>query len=297
MDKTFDSSVPTVLLHDGVQIPQIGFGTFQIWPYEAQEAVEQALELGYRHIDTAAAYANEKGVGDALAATGKADTTFVTTKLRNGEQGRDSTFRACEESLELLGLDAIDLYLIHWPVPSQDKYVETWRALAELKERGMVRSIGVSNFLPEHLERLEAETGIVPTVNQIESHPRFWQPETNAYCDAHGIRIEAYSPLGRGRDIDSAPVCVASQRLDVTPAQVVLRWHVQKGHVVLPKSTHVERMRQNMDLYGFVLPQTDMNAISALDEPAGRISGDPRTYDQDQSLEDMVARGVLKLEP
>lgn len=296
MKKTFENT-PVVELVGDVQIPQLGFGTFQIWPYEAQAAVEQALELGYRHIDTAAAYVNEREVGAALKATGRAETTFVTTKLRNGEQGRDATLRACEESLNLLGLDAIDLYLIHWPVPSQDLYVETWKTFIELQEQGMVRAIGVSNFLVEHLERLEAETGVLPAVNQIESHPRFWQPELEAYCHAHGIAVEAYSPLGRGKDIESDPVCAAAEVHGVTPAQVVLRWHVQKGHVVLPKSTHVERMRQNMDLYDFELSVDEVAAIDALDDPTGRISSDPREFCSSQSLEDMLARGTVKLRP
>ena len=297
MDKTFDSSVPTIELTGGIQIPQTGFGTFKIWPYIAQEAVEQALELGYRHIDTAAAYANEKQVGDALAATGMADSVFVTSKLRNGQQGRETTLRAFDQSLKDLGLDAIDLYLIHWPVPMFDKYVETWETLIELQEQGLIRAIGVSNFLIEHLERLIAETGVVPAVNQIESHPHFWQPELDAYCQEHGIVIESYSPLGRGGDIESEPVCAAADRVGATPAQVVLRWHVQMGHVILPKSEHVERMRENMDIYGFELTQDEMDAISALDCPEGRISGDPREFDQDQSLEDMLARGTLKLHP
>ena len=297
MEKTFGNEVPTVKLTGGVEIPQTGFGTFQVWPYETQKTVEEALELGYRHIDTAAAYANEREVGAALAATGKAGSTFVTTKLRNCDQGRDTTLAACEDSLERLGVDAIDLYLIHWPVPTHDRYVETWKALAELQEQGLVRAIGVSNFLVEHLERLEDECGIVPAVDQIESHPSFWQPEVDEWCRAHGTVVEAYSPLGRGTDIGSEPALAAAARLGVSPAQVVLRWHVQKGHVVIPKSTHAERMRQNLDVYGFELTQEEMDALSALDGPQGRISGDPRVFDQAQDIDDMLARGTLKLHP
>lgn len=296
ISKQFDD-VATVELGGGVQIPQLGFGTFQIWPYEAQQAVEDALALGYRHIDTAAAYCNEGQVGAALKATGMADRTFVTTKLRNGDQGVDETLRGCEESLGLLGIDAIDLYLIHWPAPTLGRYVGAWKTMVELQRRGLVRAIGVSNFLPEHLERIIEETGVVPVVNQIESHPRFWQPELEAYCAERDIAIEAYSPLGHGKDIESEPVCAAAERLGVTPAQVVLRWHAQKGHIVLPKSTKPARMKQNMDIYGFELTDVEVAAIDALDDPSASVSLDPRSFAAPQTLEDMLARGSVKLEP
>lgn len=296
ISKQFDD-VATVELGGGVQIPQLGFGTFQIWPYEAQQAVEDALALGYRHIDTAAAYCNEGQVGAALKATGMADRTFVTTKLRNGDQGVDETLRGCEESLGLLGIDAIDLYLIHWPAPTLGRYVDAWKTMVELQRRGLVYAIGVSNFLPEHLERIIEETGVVPAVNQIESHPRFWQPELEAYCAERDIAIEAYSPLGHGKDIESEPVCAAAERLGVTPAQVVLRWHAQKGHIVLPKSTKPARMKQNMDIYGFELTDVEVAAIDALDDPSASVSLDPRSFAAPQTLEDMLARGSVKLEP
>ena len=296
ISKQFDD-VATVELGGGVQIPQLGFGTFQIWPYEAQQAVEDALALGYRHIDTAAAYCNEGQVGAALKATGMADRTFVTTKLRNGDQGVDETLRGCEESLGLLGIDAIDLYLIHWPAPTLGRYVDAWQTMVELQRRGLVHAIGVSNFLPEHLERIIEETGVVPAVNQIESHPRFWQPELEAYCAERDIAIEAYSPLGHGKDIESEPVCAAAERLGVTPAQVVLRWHAQKGHIVLPKSTKPARMKQNMDIYGFELTGVEVAAIDALDDPSAGVSLDPRSFAAPQTLEDMLARGSVKLEP
>lgn len=296
ISKQFDD-VTTVELGGGVQIPQLGFGTFQIWPYEAQQAVEDALALGYRHIDTAAAYCNEGQVGAALKATGMADRTFVTTKLRNGDQGVDETLRGCEESLGLLGIDAIDLYLIHWPAPTLGRYVDAWKTMVELHRRGLVHAIGVSNFLPEHLERIIEETGVVPAVNQIESHPRFWQPELEAYCAECDIAIEAYSPLGHGKDIESEPVCAAAERLGVTPAQVVLRWHAQKGHIVLPKSTKPARMKQNMDIYGFELTDVEVAAIDALDDPSASVSLDPRSFAAPQTLEDMLARGSVKLEP
>lgn len=296
ISKQFDD-VATVELGGGVQIPQLGFGTFQIWPYEAQQVVEDALAFGYRHIDTAAAYCNEGQVGAALKATGMADRTFVTTKLRNGDQGVDETLRGCEESLGLLGIDAIDLYLIHWPAPAFGRYVDAWKTMVELQRRGLVRAIGVSNFLPEHLERIIEEAGVVPAVNQIESHPRFWQPELEAYCAERGIAIEAYSPLGHGKDIESEPVCAAAERLDVTPAQVVLRWHAQRGHIVLPKSTKPVRMKQNMDIYGFELTGVEVAAIDALDDPSASVSLDPRSFAAPQTLEDMLARGSVKLEP
>lgn len=296
MSKQFDD-VATIELSGGVQIPQLGFGTFQIWPYEAQQAVEDALALGYRHIDTAAAYCNEGQVGAALKATGMADKTFVTTKLRNADHGVDETLRACEESLGLLGIDAIDLYLIHWPAPTLGRYVDAWKTMVELQARGMVRAIGVSNFLPEHLDRIIEETGVAPAVNQIESHPRFWQPGLEAYCSERGIAIEAYSPLGHGKDIESEPVCAAAERLGVTPAQVVLRWHAQKGHVLLPKSTKPARMKQNMDIYGFELTDAEVAAIDALNDPECAVSNDPRVFCAPQTLEDMLARGTVKLEP
>lgn len=296
MEKHFEG-VATRKIGRDVEIPMVGFGTFQIWPYEAQEAVEQALELGYRHVDTAQAYCNEAQVGAALKACGKADTTFVTTKLRNGDQGYDSALKSFEQSRENLGLDVVDLLLIHWPCPTLDRYVDTWKAFIRLREEGVVRSIGVSNFLVEHLERLEAETGVLPDVNQIESHPRFWQPGLEAYCKEYGIAVEAYSPLGHGSDISSEPVTAAAEVHGVSCAQVTLRWHLQKGHIVLPKSTHVERMRQNMQLGGFELTDAEMAAIDALDDPEATVSLDPHTFCAPQTLEDMLARGSVKLEP
>ncbi|MCI1289717.1 MAG: aldo/keto reductase [Olsenella sp.] len=280
----------SIRLANGTMIPQVGFGTFKIPREDTQRAVEQALELGYRHIDGAAAYLNEKEVGDALRATGMAGKVFVTTKLRNCDQGYDQALRAFEASREHLGLDVVDLYLIHWPCPARDSYVETWRALAHLREQGAVREIGVSNFLVEHLERLVRETGVTPAVDQIEAHPRFWQPEVSAWCQAHGVTVEAYQPLGRGRDIESAPVHAAAEVHGVTCAQVVLRWHVQSGRVVIPKSVHAERMRQNLDLFGFSLTDAEMASISALHSDANRLSSDPRTFESPQDEADMRAR-------
>lgn len=296
MDKHLGTDVPTRIIGNEVEIPVVGFGTFQIWPQLAQKAVEDALALGYRHVDTAQAYLNERQVGAALAATDKADETFVTTKLRNGDHGYERALHSFEESREALGLDVIDLFLIHWPTPTLDNYVDTWRAFVHLREEGYVRAIGVSNFLVEHLERIIAETGVVPDVNQIESHPRFWQPGLESYCVAHGIAIEAYSPLGHGSDISSAPVEDAAGAHGVSAAQVVLRWHMQKGHIVLPKSTHPDRMRQNMDLRGFELSEVEMATIDALDDPAATVSLDPRKFCAPQTPEDIIARAPVKIE-
>lgn len=293
MEKRFDESVPSLRLAGGVDIPQIGFGTFKIPACDTQRAVEEALTLGYRHVDTAAAYNNEEGVGAALKALGKEDEVFVTTKLRNADQGYESAMRAFEESRAKLGVDIVDLYLIHWPAPSQDRYVDAWRALIELRDQGAVRAIGVSNFMREHLERIELETGQLPCINQIESHPGYWQPDLEELCVSKGIAIEAYSPLGHGGDIASAPVVHAAERLGVTPAQVVLRWHLQKGHVFIPKSTHVDRMRANLDVLGFELGVDDIAALDGLDARWNRCGNDPYTFDRPQTLEDMLSRGNL----
>lgn len=293
MEKIFDESVPSLRLAGGVDIPQIGFGTFKIPACDTQRAVEEALTLGYRHVDTAAAYNNEEGVGAALKALGKEDEVFVTTKLRNADQGYESAMRAFEESRAKLGVDIVDLYLIHWPAPSQDRYVDAWRALIELRDQGAVRAIGVSNFMREHLERIELETGQLPCINQIESHPGYWQPDLEELCVSKGIAIEAYSPLGHGGDIASAPVVHAAERLGVTPAQVVLRWHLQKGHVFIPKSTHVDRMRANQDVLGFELGVDDIVALDGLDARGNRCGNDPYTFDRPQTLEDMLSRGNL----
>ena len=293
MEKRFDESVPSLRLAGGVDIPQIGFGTFKIPACDTQRAVEEALTLGYRHVDTAAAYNNEEGVGAALKALGKEDEVFVTTKLRNADQGYESAMRAFEESRAKLGVDIVDLYLIHWPAPSQDRYVDAWRALIELRDQGAVRAIGVSNFMREHLERIELETGQLPCINQIESHPGYWQPDLEELCVSKGIAIAAYSPLGHGGDIASAPVVHAAERLGVTPAQVVLRWHLQKGHVFIPKSTHVDRMRANLDVLGFELGVDAIAALDGLDARGNRCGNDPYTFDRPQTLEDMLSRGNL----
>jgi diketogulonate reductase-like aldo/keto reductase len=272
-------SVPSLTLNNGVQIPQVGLGVFQVPDVETQENVRSALEVGYRHVDTAAAYYNEAGVGAALAesALDRGDC-FVTTKLRNGDQGHDSALAAFEDSRRALGLDVVDLYLIHWPSPAQDKYVETWKAFEKLLADGRVRSIGVSNFLVEHLDRLVEETDVVPAVNQIEVHPTFQQREVQERCRELGIVVEAYSPLGQGGDLEDPVIVEIAEQLGVTPAQVVLRWHVQQGRVVIPKSMSPERQATNIDLFSFELSDEQMDRIDGLEQgEAGRIGADPRT--------------------
>lgn len=279
MTTSAQPTVPALQLSGGVSLPQVGFGTFQIPPERTQQSVDRALEVGYRHIDTAAAYRNEAGVGAAVRASGLArEDVVVTTKLRPADLGHDAALRAFERSRAELGLDVVDLYLVHWPVPAKDLYVQTWRALESLLADGAVRSIGVSNFLPEHLERLARETDVVPAVNQIEVHPTFQQPGTQRASTEAGIVVESYSPLGQGADLDADAVTAAAERLGVTPGQVVLRWHVQQGLVVLPKSVTPERIEANLDLFSFELTDQEMAAITALDSD-DRLGADPATAD------------------
>jgi 2,5-diketo-D-gluconate reductase A len=276
---TSATEVPALTLHDGVEIPQLGFGVFQIPPGETQEKVEEALAVGYRHVDTAAAYRNEAGVGAAIAASGvRREDVFVTTKLWNSEQGYDSTLRAFEKSIERLGTDHVDLYLIHWPLASRDLFLDTWRAFERIKEEGGARSIGVSNFRVEDLERLERETGQMPTVNQIELHPRLQQAELRAWHEEHGIATEAWSPLAQGGLLEDGTIETVAAHHDRSPAQAILRWHLQLGNIVIPKSVTPERIRENFDLFDFALSEDDMAAIERLD--AGeRIGPDPSTFD------------------
>jgi diketogulonate reductase-like aldo/keto reductase len=275
-------SQPYVTLNNGVRIPQIGFGVFQVPPETTQSVVERALEAGYRHIDTAAAYNNEAGVGAAVRASGlPRDQVFITTKLRNGEQGYGSALKAYDDSLARLGLDYADLYLIHWPNPAADKFVDSWRALERIYHEGRVRAIGVSNFLPEHLDRVLAEGTVVPAVNQIELHPTYQQRELASYCQRSSIAVEAYSPLGRGQDLDNPVVSALADKHGVSPAQVVLRWHLQRGHIVIPKSISPDRIRSNIDLAGFNLTPEEMASITAL-EAGNRTGNDPRTFSLSQ---------------
>ncbi|MBT2416634.1 aldo/keto reductase [Streptomyces sp. ISL-22] len=259
-------------------MPQLGFGVWQVPDAEAQQAVGTALEAGYRSIDTAAFYGNEEGTGKAIASSGiPREDIFVTTKLWNDDHGYDAALRAFDVSLGKLGLDYVDLYLIHWPLPALDKYVDTYRALEKLHADGRVRAIGVSNFLPEHLQRLTGETSVIPAVNQIELHPHLQQHTSREYHAEQGIATEAWSPLGQGKGLLEVPAIVAiAQKHGRTPAQIVLRWHLQLGNIVIPKSVTPARIKENIDVFDFSLDAEDLAAISALNEDR-RIGPDPAT--------------------
>ena len=274
--------VPTVTLNNSVEMPQLGLGTAGPGDEEIRRRVREALGLGYRLLDTAARYGNEVGVGQGIADAGiPREEVFVTTKLRGSDQGYDSTHTALEESLNRLSLDYVDLYLIHWPLPRLDKYAESWRAMAEMLAEGKIRAIGVSNFLPEHLDRLAAESAVVPAVNQIELHPWLPQREQRADDESRGIVTQSWSPLARGGDLLAEPVFAAiGDRYGKTPGQVILRWHVQLGLVPIPKSGNAERLRQNLEVFDFELSDSDLAEIDAV-EAAQRGSGlDPRTHEE-----------------
>ena len=259
-------------------IPQLGFGVFQVPAKETELAVSEALSAGYRHIDTAAAYRNEGPVGLALRACGlDRDQLFVTTKCWNDDQGYEQAKRACRASLERLELSHLDLYLIHWPVPAHDRYVETWKAFVELQEEGLVRSIGVSNFQPEHLERLISETGVTPAINQVELHPHFQQVGLRREHERLGILTEAWSPLGQGLELEDETIVQIASEHSKTPAQTIIRWHLQLGNVVIPKSVTPARIVENFDVFDFVLSDEQMQAIDALDAGT-RIGPDPETF-------------------
>jgi diketogulonate reductase-like aldo/keto reductase len=273
------TSIPMVALHDGVRIPQLGLGVFLVPPEDTQRIVEEALEAGYRHIDTASAYGNEAGVGAAVEASGiPRDEVFVTTKLRNPDQGYDSTLRAFERSLEALGMEHVDLYLIHWPQPEAGLFVETWRAFERIHDEGRARSIGVSNFRIEDLERLREAGERRPTVNQVELHPRLHQNDLRAWHRAHHVATEAWSPLARGDLLEDPTIVSLARRHERSPAQVILRWHIQLGNVVIPKTATTERLHENLRLFDFELDEEDMEAIAGLDggeqigpDPAGFV--------------------------
>jgi 2,5-diketo-D-gluconate reductase A len=270
-------TVPSIALNDGTTIPQLGFGVFRVEPDETERIVSDALEVGYRHIDTAAIYGNEVGVGRAIEKSGiPRGELYVTTKLFNSDQGTQSAFDAMDLSLEKLGLDHVDLYLIHWPSPKRDLYLESWLALEQLKARGKTTSIGVSNFQIPHLERIIEGSSTVPVVNQIELHPAFAQRDVSAFSREHGIEIEAWGPLGQGKyDLFSmAPVAEAAAATGKTPAQVVLRWHIQTGNIVFPKSNSRERIAENFDIFDFELSGEQMAAIDSLDQGM-RVGGHP----------------------
>ncbi len=272
------SGIPSVTLNNGVTVAQLGLGVFQVPPDDAQRVVEYALEVGYRHIDTAAAYNNESGVGAAVRASGlPREDVFITTKLRNGEQGYESALTAYADSCDRLGVDALDLYLIHWPFPSAGRYVDSWRALERLYADGAVRAIGVSNFLPDHLDELARHSELVPAVNQIELHPTFQQRALVADSLRRGIAVEAYTPLGQGADLTARAIGTIADAHGVTPAQVILRWHLQSGFIVIPKSNTPARLVENLDVVGFELTASELDIVTAL-EAGSRIGGDPATF-------------------
>ncbi|MFF7443859.1 aldo/keto reductase [Streptomyces sp. NPDC008122] len=260
------SATPTVKLNNGVEIPQLGFGVFQVPDDETTAAVTAALETGYRSIDTAAVYGNETGVGRALTASGlPREELFVTTKLWNADQGYDATLRAFDASLGKLGLDHVDLYLIHWPAPARDLYRDSWRALERLAEEGRIRAAGVSNFRPGHLRRLMDGTELIPAVNQVELHPGLQQSELRAFHAEHGIATEAWSPLAQGAVLGDPAIAAIAARYGKSPAQVVIRWHLQLGNVVIPKSVTPARIRENSEVFDFALTDEEMRAVAALD--------------------------------
>jgi 2,5-diketo-D-gluconate reductase A len=279
---TTPKTIPIVELNDGQTIPQLGFGVFQIPPAETAEAVSTALEAGYRHIDTAEMYLNERGVGEAVRASGlDRSEVFITSKLNNGFHRPDDARRAFEQTLSDLGSEYVDLFLIHWPLPTLygGDYVSTWKTLEEFKQSGRARSIGVSNFQVEHLERLRAESEVLPAVNQIELHPYLLNDHVREYGEKHGIATEAWSPIAQGSVLDDPTIIAIAERLWRTPAQVVLRWHIQRGSIVFPKSTTPERIKENADVFDFELEAGDMAKISALDKGEdGRTGPNPDTF-------------------
>ena len=271
-------SVPVVTLRDGAKIPQLGFGVFQVPPEDTAAVVDKALATGYRHVDTAAAYENEAGVGQALHASGlDRGDVFITTKCFNDDHGYEQATRALRASLDRLEMDYVDLYLIHWPVPSQDRYVETWKAFIEAQEQGLVRSIGVSNFQPAHLERLVQETGVTPSINQVELHPRLGQAGLRRTHADLGVVTEAWSPLAQGEVLDDPVITSIAEARERTAGQVVLRWHIQLGNVVIPKSVTPDRIQQNLHVFDFELSDEEMSEIESLDV-GERTGPDPDTF-------------------
>lgn len=272
------ASVPSIKLRDGNSIPQLGLGVWQVDPATTARVVSDAIEVGYRSIDTAEGYQNEEGVGEAIKrASVPRSELFITSKLRNGGHARDLALKSFDASMKALGLDQLDLFLIHWPVPSQGKFVEAWKTLVELKTQGRIRSIGVSNFNQDHLERIIAETGETPVVNQIELHPRFQQRDKREFHKANNIIIESWSPLGSGRMLNDATVSEIAGKHGKSIAQTIIRWHLQEGLIVIPKTTHRERMVENFDVFGFELDADDVAKISGLDKRDGRVGADPAT--------------------
>ena len=272
------SDQSTILFHDGNSIPQVGLGVWRTPNDTAVTAVQAALSAGYRHVDTAAVYENEDGVGEGIRASGIARSEiFLTTKLWNADQGYDSTLKAFDASLKRLGMDYVDLYLIHWPAPKRDQYVDTWKAFIQLQKEGRARSIGVSNFQPEHLQRLIDETGVTPVINQIELHPDFPQKENRAWHEKHRIVTESWSPLGQGTLLENPIVGKVAAKHGRTPAQVIIRWHIDNGLVVIPKSVTPSRIEENFKVFDFRLDAEDMAAFADLEKDGKRIGPDPMT--------------------
>ena len=278
------SAVPNITLNDGNSIPQLGFGVYQIEPGDTVEAVGEALKIGYRHIDTAEMYGNEREVGEAVRASGLSrGEVFVTSKLNNGDHGPEDARRAFDQTLSELGFDYVDLFLIHWPLPTlyDGDYVSTWKTLEEFKKDGRARSIGVSNFQVEHLEGLAAEADVVPAVNQIEVHPYMTNETVRSYGREHGIATEAWSPIAQGGVLEDPTVTDIAEKVGKTPAQVVLRWHIQRGDIVFPKSVTPSRIKENFNLFDFELDPSDVEAIAALDKgEEGRTGPHPDTFDR-----------------
>jgi 2,5-diketo-D-gluconate reductase A len=276
-------STPTITLNDGTSIPQLGFGVFQVPPEDTAEVVSQALEIGYRHIDTAEMYQNEKGVGEAIAASGiPRDELYVTSKLNNGFHRPDDARRAFDETMAALGLDRIDLFLIHWPLPTlyDGDYVSTWETMLSFVEDGRAASVGVSNFQPAHLDRIVEATGKAPAVNQVEVHPYFANTAAREASHRHGVAVEAWSPIAQGKVLDDGTITTIADEVGRTPAQVTLRWHVQRGDIVFPKSVTPTRMAENFALFDFELSKEQMSRIDGLDQgEAGRQGPNPDTFD------------------
>jgi 2,5-diketo-D-gluconate reductase A len=272
-------TVPAVKLNDGNHIPQLGYGVWQVGNDEAISAVSEALKVGYRHIDTAAIYGNEEGTGKAINESGIArGDIYLTTKLWNKEQGYESTLKAFDESLKKLGTDYVDLYLIHWPLPSKDLFMETWRAFIKIKEEGRAKSIGVSNFRTADLERILKESDVVPVLNQIELHPQFQQDELRLFHSKHDIATEAWSPLGQGTILENPTLKTIAEKHGKSVAQVILRWHIETGNIVIPKSVTPARIKENFEVFDFSLNGTDHDAITKLDKTDGRIGPNPATF-------------------
>jgi 2,5-diketo-D-gluconate reductase A len=276
-------TVPEIKLHDGHTIPQLGFGVFQVPPEETADVVTRALEVGYRHIDTAEMYGNEAGVGEAIKASGiPREELFITSKLNNGFHEPEAARKAFAETLEKLGLDQIDLFLIHWPLPTRydGDFVSTWRTMLEFAEDGRAASVGVSNFQPDHLDRIVEETGVAPVINQIEVHPFFTNEAARAANERHDVRTEGWAPIAKGKVNEDDTIRSIAEQVGKTPAQVALRWAIQRGDIVFPKSTRTERMRENFDLFDFELTEAQIDEISALDRgEEGRTGPNPDAMD------------------